>query len=590
MTEARLEVKISCVALDWYSINEYQPQKKHVKGASTIYFDKKDYWTSFRLVMVMGKGLSFALQRKHLIRAACALEALGFVEEAWICACLVKKEVMRLHRKRRIQDSELLKLFAGRLDPRRNVKFELDDISCTIIPMIHTFYFWEPFGCRTVHLALCEGLRTVGWWEEFDKMVEAGLKVWPKNEGLNKLKVEREEMLSTLSSFNAVIGSIFHPLAIQTSSKEVPYMLSVENADASKHQNNTTDTRIIKKKGRIHNAKTENNIDDRRHRITATSISDADKYDADKYITYYDFLNTSPSNLNDLLAKLSHRMHHILLDPRKLSKDITSAIQTPKRPTKENQPASPNPRCCFRISVHQVPPLLNTHQPTPSHPSNRITPTSAKLTLLEVFAHKIIYGIHGMCFLARDKYNDELILVLLENPPKPIQDYDDPVDFIAEIRKVCPRNMIITIIEPYYEIDSCGRKIIRVSNPNYMITMKDLTLNELASIDIELRDQVKVRARYSLGALDWYERCDYTNAIGVAITGYKTFMNSFGETLAAFVTKASYIYFDKKDYWTSFRIAMVGVVFGKGFAFPEQKRHMMRAAYALEALDLVDEA
>ncbi|KAJ3327103.1 hypothetical protein HDU76_012366 [Blyttiomyces sp. JEL0837] len=314
ISEARAEVKIdngtSYVAFNWYARRVYpkaielcqtgysifmktfgEPFSDMVTKASTIYFDKKDYWKSFRLAMVgllFEKGSTVIGKTKHLTRAARALEALGFVEEAWICACLVKKDV-RLDRKRRMQDSALLKLInrlrdkvkdyqglggvskendqslsldIGRVvrvlfkteqvslrelldgggnefadaegigedglsfrmrhhsmvlleradefaaenlnfealflylsDPSRNVKFELDDISCTIIPMIYTFSFFEPFGCWRVHLALCECLRTVGWWEEFDKMVEAGLKVWPKNEGLNKLKAEREEML-----------------------------------------------------------------------------------------------------------------------------------------------------------------------------------------------------------------------------------------------------------------------------------------------------------------------------------------------------------------------------------------------------------
>ncbi|KAJ3327102.1 hypothetical protein HDU76_012365 [Blyttiomyces sp. JEL0837] len=331
-----------------------------------------------------------------------------------------------------------------------------------------------------------------------------------------------------------------------------------------------------------------NSVNDATASKADTPDLDATTSDPDMYMTYYD-TNATPTDPHYIvhnqqtIFNITYRLRQVLLDHKRLPKQITLAMQRSKKHAithSQNPSPPPPPRCCLPISVDQV-------ETSANRSTSRILPRSMKLKVLRVQIYHVIFGVHGICIMVRDKHANDCILVLLEHPNPTPQNFDDPVDFIAHITQQYPVNSDITIIEPYCEIDSCGRKVIRVWDSNYMMTWKEVENSDEIEAHFERLSVLKVLYE---DALAFYNSQYLTDCLDLCVFGYKKFADLHSLEFFDHLSLASSELYALGDYWNAFRVGMIGVVFKGDINFGGQALQLMVTSVVLERLDMAEEA
>ncbi|KAJ3327127.1 hypothetical protein HDU76_012342 [Blyttiomyces sp. JEL0837] len=201
-------------------------------------------------------------------------------------------------------------------------------------------------------------------------------------------------------------------------------------------------------------------------------------------LDYDQFMLTYNVTVNDgdhSLNKKSRNATKLLFDTKHIPKSLRNQLQyqftqpatASTSSIKNSQSEPPRTNCCFQISIDELKPN-----------------TTATMKIVE----GKVAGVFG-------GYHSETIVM---------EPYENPVDYIQQVKTVYPINVNIGIIKPHLEIDSIGRKVLKLLNPtNQLLIQKDGLgyinrgkLNQLIDVQLDIwlesplhefnPDQVKV--------------------------------------------------------------------------------------------------
>ncbi|KAJ3327101.1 hypothetical protein HDU76_012364 [Blyttiomyces sp. JEL0837] len=153
-----------------------------------------------------------------------------------------------------------------------------------------------------------------------------------------------------------------------------------------------------------------------------------------------------------------------------------------------------------------------------------------------------------------------------------------------------PVNSEITLIKPYCEIDSCGRRVIRVWDSSYLMTWKEVEKLE-KSDEIEGKFQrVSIFKGLHDDTLAFYNSNYLADCLDFRMFAFQKSGNLYGLKFFEHLSLALSALNALGDYWNAFRVGMIGVLFKGGINFGGQAHPLLQASLALERLGRVGEA